>query len=269
MTPTPAPALAAQRRSSSMLERDAREQVVALVERSASSTSASRAAARPRSCASPRASTGSSGRSSPSRAARARPARVAGGSSPSCGRCPSPQRCRRSRAPRSSGARARCVAGAGGRGAPRSPAAGLRAARSRLRSTRGDRRCGRWWRSETSPRRLLSRARFRTIDRRYGGGLRLVLDPVGRAGQADERLLDEVLGRVPIVDEEAGEPDQRLALCSKSETTRRSTSIVDACSANAGSGRTGSTGIAPVTCQGTREPVTAIVLTDAVTRGSG
>ena len=46
-------------------------------------------------------------------------------------------------------------------------------------------------------------------------------------------------------------------------------SIVDARSANAGSGRTGSTGIAPVTCQGTREPVTAIVLTDAVTRGSG
>ena len=45
-----------------------------------------------------------------------------------------------------------------------------------------------------------------------GGGLGLVLDPVRGSGQADERLLHQVLGRVAIVDEQPGQAHQRPAL---------------------------------------------------------
>ena len=39
-----------------------------------------------------------------------------------------------------------------------------------------------------------------------------ILDAVGAAGEADERLLHEVLGGVAIVDEQPGEAHQRRAL---------------------------------------------------------
>jgi hypothetical protein len=45
-----------------------------------------------------------------------------------------------------------------------------------------------------------------------GRGLALVLDAAGRAGQADEALLHEILGRVAVVHEQAHEADQALPL---------------------------------------------------------
>ena len=45
-----------------------------------------------------------------------------------------------------------------------------------------------------------------------GGRAVDVGDPVRRPGEPEERLLDEVLGGVAVVDEQAGQPDQRPAL---------------------------------------------------------
>ena len=42
--------------------------------------------------------------------------------------------------------------------------------------------------------------------------MRLVVDAVGVTGEADERLLDEVLGGVAVVDEEAHEADEPMRL---------------------------------------------------------
>ena len=53
-----------------------------------------------------------------------------------------------------------------------------------------------------------------------GRRLGRVLDPVDVAGQADERLLHEVLGGVAVVDEQAGEAHERRALGSRTARPR-------------------------------------------------
>ena len=63
---------------------------------------------------------------------------------------------------------------------------------------------GAWCRIETRPRRLWSRARFSTIERRYATCLVSSLDSTERPAQPDERFLDEVFGRVPVHHEEPG-----------------------------------------------------------------
>ena len=63
---------------------------------------------------------------------------------------------------------------------------------------------GGWWRSETKPRRLWSRARLITMERRYAADP-VVGDPCQAAAEPDERLLDEVLRGRLVVDVEAGQ----------------------------------------------------------------
>ena len=43
---------------------------------------------------------------------------------------------------------------------------------------------------------------------KVGRGPIAFTNSVGRAGQPDERLLDQILGSIPIVDEKPGEPDE-------------------------------------------------------------
>jgi hypothetical protein len=50
-----------------------------------------------------------------------------------------------------------------------------------------------------------------------GGGPVPLADAVRRPGQPDERLLDQVLGRHPVVHEEAGQADQRRRLLTEQQ----------------------------------------------------